>query len=72
MKKAKKFLLLGGIALLVITAVLGIYFGVINRQSSTTEGVASKLYWNADRDDYIPELGGDTIRKPGEDGRLIF
>jgi len=68
MKKKKKILLLVGLLVLLISAAVGIYFGFIHQKQPTTESVVSKLYWNADRDQFIPELGGDTIRKPEADG----
>ena len=67
MGKKKKILLLSGLILLLVAGAVGAYFGFANRQP-VAEEVTSKLYWNADRDQYIPELGGDTIRKPEEDG----
>ena len=67
MGKKKKILLLGGLLLLLVVGAVGAYFGIINRQSANSE-VTSKLYWNIDRDEYIPELGGNTIRKPEADG----
>ena len=67
MGKKKKILLLSGLILLVVTAAVGIFLGVTGRFASNGE-VTSKLYWNVDRDEFIPELGGETIRKPEADG----
>ena len=67
MGKKKKILILSGLLLLLIVGAVGAYFGLVKREP-VVEEVTSKLYWNADRDQYIPELGGNTIRKPEEDG----
>ena len=67
MGKKKKILILSGLILLLVAGAVGAYFGFANRQP-VAEEITSKLYWNADRDQYIPELGGDTIRKPEKDG----
>ena len=67
MGKKKKILLLSGLILLLVTAAVGIFLGVSGRFASNGE-MTSKLYWNVDRDEFIPELGGDTIRKPEADG----
>ena len=67
MGKKKKILILSGLILLLVAGAVGAYFGFANRQPAAEE-ITSKLYWNADRDEYIPELGGDTIRKPEKDG----
>ena len=67
MGKKKKILILSGLILLLVAGAVGAYFGFVNRQP-VAEEITSKLYWNADRDQYIPELGGDTIRKPEKDG----
>ena len=71
-KKSRKVILIVSITLSVLV-MAGVAVALINlfKEEPAPEVIdqpGSELYWNADREEYMPKLGGITMRKPEADG----
>ena len=69
--KNKKVLVIIALFLVLVAGGVGALLLTMNKKPVETGEetlVESELYWNADREKYVPKLGGITMRKPEKDG----